>query len=98
MTEETKDTTGPEYSTFEIPVEEMSQQQQLMLAILLQEGALRMRELIVAKLETEKENLTRDEVIAIVNSTMPNVFEDTKGTEYREDNDSDASTGSDLHK
>jgi uncharacterized Zn finger protein len=99
MTEETKETTGPEYTNFEIPVEEMTENQQLMLAILMQEGALRMRELIVAKLEAGEDNLTKDGVIAMVSSTMPNIFEDVSSVEESDEKDeSDASTSSDLHK
>lgn len=78
MTEETK---GPEYTSFEIPVEEMTESQQLMLAILMQEGALRMKELIVARLESEKEDLTKEETLAIIASTLPNVFGDVETAE-----------------
>jgi hypothetical protein len=84
MTEETKQ---PEYTNFEIPVEEMTESQQLMLAILMQEGALRMRELIITRLESEKEDLTQNEVIAIVASTMPNVFGEVEDAEEAEKKD-----------
>lgn len=86
----------PTYTAMELPVENMTDQQQLMLAILLQEGALRMRELIVAKLEAETEDLTKDQIIAIVNSTLPNVFD--MGEENDEKDETDASTREDLHQ
>jgi hypothetical protein len=89
----------PTYTTMELPVENMTEQQQLMLAILLQEGALRMRELIVAKLEAETGDLTKDQIIAMVNSTMPNIFEDAGDLTTNDEKDnSDASPREDLHQ
>lgn len=72
MTEETKDAT---YTDYQIPVGQLNESQQVILAILMQEGALRMKELIVSTLEAEKADLTKDQILAIIAEIAPNVFE-----------------------
>lgn len=73
MTEETKDGT---YTEYQIPVGQLNESQQVILAILMQEGALRMKELIVSTLEAEKADLTKDQILEIIAEIAPNVFGD----------------------
>lgn len=72
MTEETKDGT---YTEYQIPIGKLNDSQQVVLALLLQEGALRMKELIMSTLEAKEEDLTKDQVLAVIAEIAPNVFE-----------------------
>ena len=72
MTEETKDAT---YTEYQIPIGKLNESQQVILAILMQEGALRMKELIMSTLEAEKADLTKDQILEIIAEIAPNVFE-----------------------
>ncbi len=61
------------YTKLSIPLDKMSDQQVFMLGIIMQEGALRMQEMIVAKLQAE-DSACVDWAIGVVESVDASSF------------------------
>ncbi len=61
------------YTKLSIPLDKMSDQQLLMLGIIMQEGALRMQEMIVEKLKAE-DSVCIDWAISVVESVDASSF------------------------
>ncbi len=61
------------YTNLSIPLDKMSDQQVFMLGIIMQEGALRMQEMIVEKLKAE-DSVCIDWAVGIVESVDASIF------------------------